>query len=205
MLFGQNIPDTIFVEPYQGDSLFLIAIGTFNRANTKLNVRYLDQVFDSVQVAEFAYNRISRNEERQQEADLIKLEADALTRLYGDVNGILNAMTGGGYLVNAFQRHFTTYIGYYKAQLGQSVSYLQLKANGTAVEVDTQGNEVQGGFSGTWDIVTDSRWRLKNFFPANILPDGAVYNRIGSPPNEFRAVGSNVVITKVRATATNEE
>lgn len=199
-----QIPDTIFVEQYT-DSTYLIAIGTTNKANDRLNVQYIDQVFDSVGVANFAYDCISENENTQRradlikmKADLIKMKADALTNLYADVNSLLNRFMGSGYLANSFARHYTTYIGYYRAKLGQSVSLFQLKADGTAIEVNAQGQPVQAGFSGTWDVITNSRWRLKNFFPTNILADDSVLNRLDNPDTAFMAVGSAVVLTKIQ-------
>lgn len=200
LLFGQNIPDTIFVEAIS-DTTFLIAIGKKNSNNDKLNITYIDNVYDSVQVAEFAFNRISRNEDQQWEADKIKLQADALTALYGDVNGILNAFTGAGYIANAFNKYRLSFIGYYQARLGNSSSYFVLNQDGTAEEVNSQLQPIQG-FSGTWDVVTSNRWRLKNFFPGNVLTDGSVLSRLDNPTNTFMAVGSNVVITKIKAIGT---
>lgn len=200
-LQGQEVADTIWVEPIT-DTTFAVAIGTMNKTNNKLSVQYIDQVFDSVGVAQFAYSRIAENENSQRKADLTKLEADALTRLYSDVNGILNQFTGRGYLANSFDQHYTTYIGYYRARLGNSSSFFQLKADGTAVEVNRQGQQVQGGFSGTWDIINENRWRLKDFFPVNVLPAGSVLNRLENPQNRFLAIGSDIVVTKIRATGT---
>jgi len=198
LLFSQ-IPDTIFAEALT-DSTFLIAIGTKNKNNLKLNIQYLDQVFDSVGVAQYAFIRIEQNENQQHKSDVIKMEAEALVRLYGDVDDILQNFTGAGYLANAFSRYSTKYIGYYKAELGNTVSYFQLKDNAIAEEVLANGDIKIGGFSGTWDVINNNRWRLKGFYPKNILPAGSVLNRLEKPGNTFQAIGSRIVVTKIRAT-----
>lgn len=199
-----QIPDTIWIESLT-DTTFAVAIGTMNKANDRLNITYVDQVFDSAGVANFAYQRIAENEDVQRQADLIKMKADVLTRLYGDVNSILQDFTGAGYLPTSFEKSYTTYIGYYQARINQSQALFQLKADGTAVEVNAQGQEVQNGFSGTWDVINKNRWRLKDFFPVSILPAGTILNRMENPNNQFRAVGLNLVVTKIRATGTLDE
>lgn len=193
---SQSAPDTIWVENLS-DSTFIIGIGTMNTQNNKLNVQYVDQVFDSAGVANFAFNRIERNEQDQRNADLIKLKADALSALYSDVNSILQNFTGAGYLVNSFHKYKSQYVGYYQAQLGASQVFLQLKEDATATQVNAQGQAVQNGFSGTWDIINGSRWRLKDFFPSAIVPEGSIFNRLETPDNSFMSVGSAVVITKL--------
>lgn len=196
-LNSQDLPDTIWVESLT-DTTFLIATGTMNARNNKLNIKYIDNVFDSAGVAEFAFNRIDRNEHAQRDADLIKLKADALTALYTDVNSILQNFTGSGYLGNSFQKYRHQLIGYYSAQLGASQIFVQLNADATAVQINAQGEPIGGGFLGTWDIINQSRFRLKNFFPANILPAGSVFNRLENPDTVFMAVGSNVILTKIQ-------
>lgn len=203
LAFSQTVPDTIFVEALT-DTTFLIAVGERNRNNSKLNIRYIDNVFDSSGVANFAYNRIEENENLQWNADKIKLKADALTALYGDVNGILQAFTGAGYLAGAFERHSLSYIGYYRATRGATQSFFVLNIDGTAQQVNAQGQPIPGGFSGTWDVITAFRWRLKDFFPTNVLPAGSIFNRLDVGQSVFQAIGSNVIVTKIQAITTEE-
>lgn len=193
---AQNIPDTIWVEPLT-DTSFVVAIGTKNNRNNKMNVDYIDQVFDSAGVAAYAFSQIERNEQSQREADLIKLKADALTALYSDVNSILQSFTGSGYLVKAFQQFKDEYVGFYRATSGGSSMIIRLDSNATAIQVNAQGQPVENGLSGTWDIVNGSRFRLKNFFPTNILPNGSVFNRLEAPDNAFMAAGSKVLLMKI--------
>lgn len=200
--FGQTIPDTIFVEAIT-DTTFLIAIGERNQNNSRLNIKYIDEVFDSVGIANFAYNRIEENENVQWEADKIKLRADALTALYGDVNQILQRFTGLGYLQITYDRHRLSYIGYYRATLGNLTTFFVLTQNGNAREVDANGQIIQGGLNGTWDIITSHRWRLNGFFPTNVLPAGSIFNRTENSGNVFRALNSNLVLTKIRAITTD--
>lgn len=195
--FAQDVPDTIWVENIT-DSTFIIAVGTMNKRNEKMNIEYIDNVFDSVGVAEFAFNRIERNESTQREADLIKLRANALMALYSDVNGILQNFTGNGYLNNAFQKFAGELTGFYRAELNASQILIYVKPDATAVQVNAQGQPVEGGFTGTWDVINPSRWRLKDFFPVNILPAGSVLNRLNKPDNAFMAVGSAIVLTKIQ-------
>lgn len=204
VLLTAQVPDTIFAEAYT-DSTFVVAVGTRNATNGKLNIRYIDQVFDSVTVSQYAFDRIRENEDKQRAAELIQLEAAPLTRLYSDVNAILQQYTGAGYLVNAFQAYNTRYIGYYRAEYDGQTTYVRITQDAQAVEVNAQGQPVQNGYIGTWDIITPHRWRLKNFFPVSVVPDGTVFNRMETQVTEFRAVTSSLVLTKVRAIETDPE
>ena len=193
---AQNVPDTIWVESFS-DSSFVVAIGTKNNRTNKMNIQYVDQVFDSAGVAAYAFSQIERNEQSQRKADLIKFKADALTALYSDVNSILQSFTGSGYLVKAFQQFKDEYIGFYRATLGGSSMIIRLDSDATAIQINVQGQPVENGLSGTWDIINGSRFRLKNFFPIAILPDGSVFNRLEAPDNAFMAAGSKVLLMKI--------
>lgn len=201
-----QVPDTMFVEIDTAtistpdtsylDTFFLVAVGTKNARNDRLNISYIDAEFDSSGVRTYAFRQIKENEDKQGAADLRKMEADALTRLYGDVNNILRDFTGGGYLANARQAYGDRYTGYYRARVGNSVSFFRLRPNGTSVEVDAQGAVVVGGFSGRWNAITENRFRLVNHFPAGIVPAGTTFTRIIN--DRFGAPGLQIRIRKIK-------
>lgn len=194
---GAQVPDTVFVEAYT-DSTYLIAVGNKNRVNGKMNIRYFDEVFDSAGVVNFFFNQVYENEQRQVAAERERAESAALTILYNDVNSVLQNFTGAGYVNNAFARHAATFTGFYRARNRQQVVLLQLLEDGTAVQVNAQGNPVQGGMQGTWDVITADKFRLKNFFPANVVPAGTAFIRAKAPDNVFFAPGVGVALEKLR-------
>ena len=183
---NQNIvPDTLYVAAGPTDSTYLIYQGDYLPNLDTVTYRPIDAVFDTSGVVTYAFRTIKENEDRQGRADLIKIQADALTKLYNDVNQILQAFTGAGYLANATARYGARYEGYYVAQVGATVSYFRLKSDGTSVEVDETGAEIVG-YNGVWSAITENRFRLVGHFPTGIVPTGSIFTRIvdqrfGSP------------------------
>lgn len=191
-------PDTMWVEN-DTDSTFIIALGTKNQNNGKINVEYIDRIFDSLGVAQFAYERIYDNEMKKWEVERSQLQAAARAALYNDADRILNNFTGIGFLQSSMNRFKSEFVGPYIATLGQSRMLLILKQDGTATQVNPQGQPVQDGLSGTWDVINANRWRLKGFFPDSILPANSVFNRIPSDGDVFKALGSNLVLRKLKS------
>lgn len=194
---SQPPADTLGVEALT-DSTFLIWLGERNQKNDKLNIKYIDDVFDSLGVAQFAFEQIQKNEARQWEADRVKLQASAVTKLYLPVNQILTDFSGGNYLKTAFDIFKAELKGVYRANYDGQVILFRLKPIGEAVQINAQGGEIVGGYSGTWDILELNRLRIKNFFPVAIVPANAVFNRAADGGKQFKSLSTTLTITKIR-------
>lgn len=194
---AQPPADTLGIEALT-DSTFVIWLGEQNQKNDRLNKRYVDNVFDSLGVIQFTFNQIRKNEFRQWEADMVKLQAEAVTKLYKPVNKILNDFGGVGYLATSFKVFSPQIIGYYRADYNEQVVFLRLNPNGTAVQVNANGGEVSGGYSGTWSIFELNRFTLKDFFPVSILPVNSVFNRAADGGKKFKTLSSTLTLTKIR-------
>lgn len=191
--FGQDV-DTVFVR--QNEAGLSIWQGKlYSRLDTVV-AEPIDAVFDTVGLVDYLYSVIERNEKLQGQADLIELKTSRRAKLYQNMNALIVQYNGSGYIQRSFEREGQRFLGYYRAKIGQTTSFFQLKGDGTSIEVDNEGREVQGGLNGQWYPVTNNRFRIVNHFPAQFVPAGTTFTR--TQAGEFQSPDSGVVIKKIQ-------
>lgn len=192
-IFGQ-VPDTLFAE-YSGGNVYVV-VQTTSQSGEVITRR--SPAMDSTRAAERIFNLIRDNELDQVRGirDLKKVEA--LTGLYDDVNIELTRLTGAGYPSLARQYLADYFLGYYLATVaGQSVG-IRLSPDGTATQVNAQGQPVQGGLSGTWRPITDQSWQLIGFFPTSALPVGERIVQEDPASKKFFTLNTPITFEKIR-------
>lgn len=188
-----QVPDSLTIIP-DGDRVRVVVILVTPEGERIIREK---APTDSLTAARQLYQYIYDNELTQVSGVRQLKEQSQLTKIYVDVNSALQQLTGQGYVDLARQFLKENFVGRWVATLsGQSI-YLDIRDDNTAVQIDQEGAEVGGGYSGTWRPITEHSFQLVGVLPVAILPAGERIISIRNGSSKFFALNSSIEFEKI--------
>lgn len=205
-----QIPDTIYVEPYDGsNSIVLGLVGSDGISDVSQDLyviyegKYLpnldktinspvDRKFTRDALIDYLTNIIYRNESLNWLDEARLLSRDKLYKVYSNVDGILAGLNSDGYYDIMLGRFSGTFLGVWKIESGGSISYVKLTETGEALPCDEIGEVITNKTAGTFSVKSENRFLLEGLedIPTIIL------NRVLSG-NQFLDKTMTFVFTKM--------
>lgn len=196
-LFSQSlpVPDTVYLEQPTDSTYRVVREYTFDNGGTRTDKT---EPLDSAGALLLLGNVIHDNELVQVRGVRDLKAQQALSAIYSDVNAGIDSIAGKGYLQLAFEKFGQKYVGFWTATIGQTTVIFQLKNDGTAIQVDNQGTPVEGGYSGTWNAISNQSFWLVNFLPSQFYPNRDRIVSIAGNSDTYFHLNGNIIFKKVQ-------
>ena len=199
-----QIPDTLYYEPHtvitEEDTISgYILYTSATLANSKIPIiKPIDELMDSSQVAEYAFNLIYENEYLNWVDAARLMDREKSARLYAPVNTIIRDMYGYGFFVMTRQKFGDGYEGKWIARVnGGDIIWFTVDRFMNATETEMNWTPKENGRKGRILVYTENRCKVQNFFPEADIRD--YYNK--ELDSEFFVAetnGNRIIMRKVR-------
>jgi len=167
-----QVPDSIYYVPFtftteETDSQAFIVYESKILPNTGvMTFEAIDKVMDSIQVSEYAFNLIYRNENLNWLDAARLMKREKLARLYAPVNDIIREMEGYGFFVMTRQKFGSGYEGKWIARVnGGNIIWFTVDAFMNATETNQDWSAKDGARTGKILVYTENRCKVQSFFP----------------------------------------
>jgi len=190
------VPDTVYVEQATDSTARIVQEFTF--PDGAQEVRKSPEM-DSTAISAALVRTIYRNEERLNKAIRGISESQGLNPLYPVINSLLQTYAGSGYLPIQRQRTGGRFVGVYRVTFNASVIFMSLREDGVAIQINSDGTPVVGGYLGTWGPATEESFILSNFLPTNVLPPSERIVSRENGNNEFFTLNTVLEFQWLRA------
>ena len=199
-----QIPDTLYYEPHtviteEDTSSGFILYTSATLANSKIPIiKPIDELMDSTQVAEYAFNLIYENEYLNWVDAARLMDREKSARLYAPVNAIIRDMYGYGFFVMTRQKFGSGYEGKWIARVnGGDIIWFTVDKFMNATETEMNWTPKENGRSGKILVYTENRCKVQNFFPEADVRD--YYNKeFDSDFFVAKTNGNKIIMRKVR-------
>ena len=173
-LKGQ-VPDSIYYVPFTFtiesttgtlDSQAFIVYESKTLPNTGvMTFEAIDKTMDSIQVSEYAFNLIYRNENLNWLDAARLMKREKLARLYAPVNDIIREMEGYGFFVKTRLKFGDSFEGRWIARInGGDIIWLKVDRLMNVTETTMQGEAIENGRTGKMLIYTENRFKVQTLF-----------------------------------------
>lgn len=199
-----QIPDTLYYEAHtvmteedttSGFILYTSAI----LSNSQIPIiKPIDQLMDSSEVAEYAFDLIYQNEYLNWVDEARLMDRQKSARLYAPVNNIIRDMYGYGFFVMTRQKFGGGYEGKWIARVnGGDIIWFTVDNRLNMVETEMNWTPKEGGRSGRMILYTENRCKVQSFFAEADQRD--FFNKqFDSPFYVSETNGNRIILRKVR-------
>jgi hypothetical protein len=199
-----QIPDTLYYEPHtvmteEDTSSGFILYTSATLANSKIPIiKPIDELMDSSQVAEYAFNLIYENEYLNWVDAARLMDREKSARLYAPVNTIIRDMYGYGFFVMTRKKFGSGYEGKWIARVnGGDIIWFTVDSFMNLTETEMNWTPKENGRSGKILVYTENRCKVQNFFPEADIRD--YYNKeLDSDFFVAETNGNRIIMRKVR-------
>lgn len=137
----------------------------------------IDKVMTYSDVVNYMYNLVYRAENGNWMDEARMMTRNKLKGLVSSINSILTQLSGKTYFQMSEDKYSYAYKGVWSAEYSDTVEYFMLSDSGQVFECDIFGDEISGGKKGTYDIYTENRFKISNYFPQELVPYTTVFNK----------------------------
>ena len=203
--FAQGqIPDTLYYEPHtvmteEDTTSGFILYTSATLSNSQIPViQPIDQLMDSSEVAEYAFDLIYQNEYKNWVDEARLMDRQKSARLYAPVNAIIRDMYGYGFFVMTRQKFGNGYEGKWIARVnGGDIIWFTVDSRLNMVETEMDWTPKEGGRSGRMILYTENRCKVQSFFAEADQRD--FFNKqFDSPFYVSETNGNRIILRKVR-------
>jgi hypothetical protein len=199
-----QIPDTLYYESHtviteEDTSSGFILYTSATLANSKIPIiKPIDELMDSSQVAEYAFNLIYENEYLNWVDAARLMDREKSARLYAPVNTIIRDMYGYGFFVMTRKKFGSGYEGKWIARVnGGDIIWFTVDSFMNLTETEMNWTPKENGRSGKILVYTENRCKVQNFFPEADIRD--YYNKeLDSDFFVAETNGNRIIMRKVR-------
>jgi len=203
-----QVPDSIYYVPFTfatdetvgaSDSQAFIVYESKTLPNTGLmTFEAIDKAMDSMQVSEYAFNLIYRNENLNWLDAARLMKREKLARLYAPVNDIIRDMEGYGFFVKTRLKFGDGFEGRWIARInGGDIIWLEVDRLMNVTETTMQGEPIEGGRTGKMLIYTENRFKVQNVFN-DVIDFREYWNKeLDTPFFVIESNGNKVVMRKI--------
>ena len=199
-----QIPDTLYYEPHtviteEDTSSGFILYTSATLANSKIPIiKPIDELMDSSQVAEYAFNLIYENEYLNWVDAARLMDREKSARLYAPVNNIIRDMYGYGFFVMTRQKFGRGYEGKWIARVnGGDIIWFTVDRFMNLTETEMNWTPKENGRSGKILVYTENRCKVQSFFTEANQRD--FFNKqFDSPFYVSETNGNRIILRKVR-------
>ena len=199
-----QIPDTLYYESHtviteEDTSSGFILYTSATLANSKIPIiKPIDELMDSSQVAEYAFNLIYENEYLNWVDAARLMDREKSARLYTPVNTIIRDMYGYGFFVMTRQKFGSGYEGKWIARVnGGDIIWFTVDRFMNATETEMNWTPKENGRSGKILVYTENRCKVQSFFAEADQKD--FFNKqFDSPFYVCETNGNRIILRKVR-------
>ena len=175
-----QIPDTIYYQPFTytdtettgtSDSQLYILFEAKTLPNTLMKLpQPIDKAMTGTEVADYVFNLIYRYENLNWLDEARVQQRLRANRLMPVANEIIKDFVGYGYYPYARQKFISQFQGIYRVVgVNRSIEHLLIRANGTMAECDADGVVLEGGKTGSIQILTENRFRVVSYFGESVV------------------------------------
>ena len=199
-----QVPDTLYYESHtviteEDTSSGFILYTSATLANSKIPIiKPIDELMDSSQVAEYAFNLIYENEYLNWVDAARLMDREKSARLYAPVNTIIRDMYGYGFFVMTRKKFGSGYEGKWIARVnGGDIIWFTVDSFMNLTETEMNWTPKENGRSGKILVYTENRCKVQNFFPEADIRD--YYNKeLNSDFFVAETNGNRIIMRKVR-------
>jgi hypothetical protein len=199
-----QIPDTLYYEPHtviteEDTTSGFILYTSATLTNSQIPViQPIDQLMDSSEVAEYAFDLIYQNEYKNWVDEARLMDRQKSARLYAPVNNIIRDMYGYGFFVMTRQKFGSGYEGKWIARInGGDIIWFTVDSRLNMVETEMDWTPKEGGRSGRMILYTENRCKVQSFFAEADQRD--FFNKqFDSPFYVSETNGNRIILRKVR-------
>ena len=199
-----QIPDTLYYEPHtvmteEDTTTGFILYTSATLSNSQIPViQPIDQLMDSSEVAEYAFDLIYQNEYLNWVDEARLMDRQKSARLYAPVNTIIRDMYGYGFFVMTRQKFGSGYEGKWIARVnGGDIIWFTVDRFMNATETEMNWTPKEDGRKGRILVYTENRCKVQNFFPEANVRD--YYNKeLDSDFFVAETNGNKIIMRKVR-------
>ena len=167
-----QIPDTLYYEPHtviteEDTSSGFILYTSATLSNSQIPIiKPIDELMDSSQVAEYAFNLIYENEYLNWVDAARLMDREKSARLYAPVNNIIRDMYGYGFFVMTRQKFGSGYEGKWIARVnGGDIIWFTVDKFMNLTETEMNWTPKENGRTGKILVYTENRCKVQSFFP----------------------------------------
>lgn len=199
-----QIPDTLYYEPHtviteEDTTTGFILYTSATLANSKIPViKPIDELMDSSQVAEYAFNLIYENENLNWVDEARLMDRQKSARLYAPVNTIIRDMYGYGFFVMTRQKFGSGYEGKWIARInGGDIIWFTVDKFMNLTETEMDWTPKENGRTGKILVYTENRCKVQSFFAEADQRD--FFNKqFDSPFYVSETNGNRIILRKIR-------
>ena len=203
-----QVPDSIYYVPFTftteetvdtSDSQAFIVYESKILPNTGvMTFEAIDKVMDSIQVSEYAFNLIYRNENLNWLDAARLMKREKLARLYAPVNDIIRSMEGYGFFVKTRLKFGDGFEGRWIARInGGDIIWLKVDRLMNVTETNQDWSEKENARTGKILVYTENRCKVQSFFAEADQRD--FFNKqFDSPFYVSETNGNRIILRKVR-------
>jgi len=161
-------------------------------------IKPIDELMDSSQVAEYAFNLIYENEYLNWVDAARLMDREKSARLYAPVNNIIRDMYGYGFFVMTRQKFGGGYEGKWIARVnGGDIIWFTVDAFMNLTETEMDWTPKENGRTGKILVYTENRCKVQSFFAEADQRD--FFNKqFDSPFYVSETNGNRIILRKVR-------
>jgi len=158
----------------------------------------IDKTMDSIQVSEYAFNLIYRNENLNWLDAARLMKREKLARLYAPVNDIIREMEGYGFFVKTRLKFGDSFEGRWIARInGGDIIWLKVDRLMNVTETTMQGEAIENGRTGKMLIYTENRYKVQNVFN-DVIDFREYWNKeLDTPFFVIESEGNKVIMRKI--------
>lgn len=186
-----GVSESFISEP----SLYVVYEGIYYPNIDTIIEQPVDKIMTPNDIINYMYNLIYRAENGNWMDEARIISRNKLKGLVSSVNTFLTQLSGNTYFEMTKSKYGYLYEGVWSVEYGDTSEYLLLRNDGNVVECDILGDEVQNGKKGTYNILTENRFELNDYFPQSLYPYISVFNREYNT-QYFSITNSNIRLKK---------
>ena len=199
-----QIPDTLYYEPHtvmteEDTTTGFILYTSATLSNSQIPIiKPIDQLMDSSEVAEYAFDLIYQNEYLNWVDEARLMDREKSARLYAPVNTIIRDMYGYGFFVMTRQKFGGGYEGKWIARInGGDIIWFTVDKFMNLTETEMDWTPKEGGRTGKILVYTENRCKVQSFFAEADQKD--FFNKqFDSPFYVSETNGNRIILRKVR-------
>lgn len=155
----------------------------------------VDKIMTPNDIISYMYNLIYRAENGNWMDEARIISRNKLKGLVNSVNTFLNLLSGNNYYQISQNKYGYLYNGMWSAEYADSTEYFLLTNEGQVLECDILGEITQNGKTGTYEILTENRFRILNYFPQSLVPNTSSFNKEYNS-EYFSSINCDIRLTK---------
>lgn len=198
-----QIPDTLYYEAHtvmteEDTTSGFILYTSATLSNSQIPViKPIDELMDSAQVAEYAFDLIYQNEYLNWVDEARLMDRQKSARLYAPVNNIIRDMYGYGFFVMTRKKFGSGYEGKWIARVnGGDIIWFTVDSFMNLTETEMNWTLKENGRSGKILVYTENRCKVQSFFAEADQRD--FFNKqFDSPFFVIESEGNKVIMRKI--------